>query len=117
MKEFYMVNLKQAREDRGITQVRLSIELEIAQETISGYEIGRIAPSISILVKIANYLNVSTDYLLGRIDENIPLMKIKQNDISKEEEQLLFDFRKLNENNKNDLLWYINALKQKNNIN
>lgn len=113
MKNLYMVNLKKAREKRGITQIRLSIEIEIAQETISGYEIGRISPSVPILNKIADFLNVSTDYLLGRIDEDIPIMKIKQNDISEIESKLLYDYRTLNEENKKDLLWYINVLKQK----
>lgn len=115
MKNFYMVNLKKAREKRGITQVRLSIELELAQETISGYEIGRISPSISVLIKIADFLNVSTDYLLGRIEEDIPFMKIKSNDMTDEESDLLFHFRNLNEENKKDLLWYMNALEQKEN--
>lgn len=110
MKDLYLCNLKKARENRGITQVRLSIELEIAQETISGYEIGRICPSIPMLLKIADYLNVSVDYLLGRTDNDIPSRK----NISSIENQLLFDFKNLSEKNKKDLLWYLEALKNKN---
>ena len=113
MKEYYMVNLRQARENKGITQVKMSVDLGIAQETISGYEIGRITPSIKVLHKIADYLNTTTDYLLGRVDTDIPLMKIKANDISEEESQLLFDYRHLNEDKKKELIWYVNALKQK----
>lgn len=110
MKELYLCNLKKARESRGITQVRLSVELEIAQETISGYEIGRICPSVPVLLKIANYLNVSTDYLLGRTENDIPI----KTTISNVENQLLFEFKNLTEKNKKDLLWYLNALKNKN---
>lgn len=110
MKDMYLCNLKKAREMRGITQVRLSIELEIAQETISGYEIGRICPSVPVLLKIADYLNVSVDYLLGRIEDDTPA----NNNISSVESQLLFDFNNLSEANKKDLLWYLDALKKKN---
>lgn len=113
MKEFYMVNLRQAREKKKITQLKMSLDLEIAQETISGYEIGRITPSIKVLHKIADYLNTTTDYLLGRIDTDIPLMKIKTNDITEEESQLLFDYRILSEDKRKELIWYVNALKQK----
>lgn len=117
MKDFYMENLRQAREKRGITQVKMSVDLEIAQETISGYEIGRITPSIQMLNKIADYLNTTTDYLLGRINTDIPIMNIKQNDITETESQLIFDYRHLNEQNQKELLWYVNALKQKENKN
>lgn len=109
MKNFGLVNLKKARESRGITQVRLSIELELAQETISGYEIGRIYPSLPVLIKIANYLNVSIDYLLGRIENDTPF----KNDITDIENQLLFNFRDLDEKKQKDLIWYLNALKKK----
>lgn len=109
MKNFYLVNLKNAREKRGITQVKLSIELELAQETISGYEIGRICPSIPVLIKIANYLNVSIDYLLGRIENDIPF----KNDTTDIEDQLLFNFRNLDGKKQKDLIWYLEALEKK----
>lgn len=109
MKNFYLVNLKDAREKRGITQVKLSVELELAQETISGYEIGRICPSIPVLIKIANYLNVSIDYLLGRTENDIPFKR----DTTDTEDRLLFDFRNLDEKKQKDLIWYLGALKKK----
>lgn len=109
MKDFYLVNLKNARERRGVTQVKLSIELELAQETISGYEIGRICPSIPVLLKIANYLNVSIDYLLGRVENDVPF----KNETTDIENQLLFHFRNLDEKKQKDLMWYLDALEKK----
>lgn len=113
MKNYYLVNLKKARETRDITQVRLSIELELAQETISGYEIGRICPSIPVLVKIANFLNVSIDYLLGRVEDDIPCTSEINSASSTVEQQLLFGFKNLDRKKQKDLLWYLDALKKK----
>ena len=45
--------------------------------------------------------------------KNRKLSDIKPNDITKEESQLLFDYRHLNEDKKRELIWYVNALKQK----
>ena len=59
-------NLKKIREKKKITQVRLSIAAEVSQETISAYESGKAFPSVETLIKIADFLGTSTDYLLGK---------------------------------------------------
>ena len=43
-----MKNLKAIREGKNITQVRLSIEVGVSQETISAYESGKAMPSVDI---------------------------------------------------------------------
>lgn len=58
-------NLKKLRESKGITQVKLAIDLEVSQELISRYELGSSFPQPNMLIKIANYFNCSVDYLLG----------------------------------------------------
>ena len=57
--------IKQLREENDMTQVRLSIELEVTQETISAYEIGKHYPSVKSLIKMADLFDTSTDYILG----------------------------------------------------
>lgn len=57
--------LKQLRTDKEITQLQLSEILGTAKSNISKYEAGTIEPNISILCKLGQYFNVSTDYLLG----------------------------------------------------
>ena len=74
-----MENLKKIREKKKITQVRLSIAAEVSQETISAYESGKAFPSVETLIKIAYFLGTSTDYLLGRINDDMPLLSIKKN--------------------------------------
>jgi transcriptional regulator with XRE-family HTH domain len=57
--------LKELRQSRNLSQSELAGELQISNRTISMYEQGNSEPSISILVKIAEYFNVTTDYLVG----------------------------------------------------
>ena len=59
-------NIKWLREDRGITQLELAKYLNVTQTTYSKYELEKINISIDILVKLADYFEVSLDYLVGR---------------------------------------------------
>ena len=61
-----MENLRIIRNRKHITQLRLSIEAGVSQETISAYESGKAMPSVETLCKMADFLHVSTDYLLDK---------------------------------------------------
>jgi transcriptional regulator with XRE-family HTH domain len=63
------VRLKELRRKKGLSQLRLAIELNTTQNTISRYETGEREPGISELIKLADYFNVSIDYLLERTDD------------------------------------------------
>lgn len=58
--------IKDLREDRDITQAALSQHLHISQRAYSHYENGTRDIPTAILIAIADYYNVSTDYLLDR---------------------------------------------------
>ncbi len=60
------MRLKELREKKKITQQRLAIELNIAQNTISRYENGIREADYRSLIAIADYFQVSIDYLLER---------------------------------------------------
>ena len=62
------VRLKELRKRKGLSQLRLATELNTTQNTISRYETGEREPGIDELIKIADYFNVSVDYLIGRTD-------------------------------------------------
>jgi len=62
------MRLKQIRKEKGISQLKLAIELNTNQNTISRYETGEREPGINELIRIADYFNVSIDYLLERTD-------------------------------------------------
>lgn len=57
-------NIKKLRLARGINQVELANVLNVSKQCVSNWENDNIQPSVDMLVKIANFFNVSTDYLL-----------------------------------------------------
>ena len=74
-----MNRIKELRKKRRITQIRLSIAAEVSQETISAYENGKAEPKMDKLIRIADFLNTTTDYLLGRTDNDAPLNEVTNN--------------------------------------
>ncbi|MDE5728680.1 MAG: helix-turn-helix domain-containing protein [Clostridia bacterium] len=62
------MRLKQLRKQRNITQVKLAMDLNMNQNTISRYETGSHQADYATLIKFADYFNVSVDYLLERTD-------------------------------------------------
>ena len=57
--------IKQLRENRGLIQEILASELGITQQMLSKYERDVLCIKVDVLKKIAEYFNVTTDYLLG----------------------------------------------------
>lgn len=57
--------LRSLRRKRGCTQARLCEALNLGHLTISRYETSKLQPSTDVLCKIADYLNVSIDNLVG----------------------------------------------------
>lgn len=57
--------IKQLRENRGLIQEILASELEITQQMLSKYERDVLCIKVDVLKRIAEYFNVTTDYLLG----------------------------------------------------
>lgn len=63
-----MLRIKELREEKNISQLELAKKLNLTQQSISLYEKGDREPSIDVLKSIANFFNVSLDYLLGKSD-------------------------------------------------
>ena len=61
-------NLRSIREDRDIKQKQVTEILNVSQNTYSQYETGVISLTAEVLIKLADYYNVSIDYLLDRTD-------------------------------------------------
>lgn len=57
--------IKQLRENRGLIQEILAAELGITQQMLSKYERDILCIKVDVLMKIAEYFNATTDYLLG----------------------------------------------------
>ncbi|MDE5763522.1 MAG: helix-turn-helix domain-containing protein [Ruminococcus sp.] len=58
--------LRELRKNKNITQTQLANELHISQRAYSHYENGTREPNIELLIDIANYYQISIDYLVGR---------------------------------------------------
>lgn len=59
-------NIKLLRTQKGLNQVELAKALCVTKQCVSNWENDNVLPSIEMLIKIAEYFDVSTDYLLGR---------------------------------------------------
>lgn len=62
------MRLKELRKKRGISQLKLAMDLSMNQNSISRYETGEREADYATLIKFADYFNVSIDYLLERTD-------------------------------------------------
>lgn len=62
-------NIRNLREDSDKKQIELANYLNVKQTTYSKYELGKINIPIEIFIKLADYYDVSVDYLLGRTKE------------------------------------------------
>lgn len=116
--------LKALRMNSKKSQTEVCNSLNIEQSTLANYENDKRIPKIDILIKIANYYNVSVDYLLGRTEnQNISTdyqLKTEQiNHISNEqviksmcekEEKLIVAFRQLDDDNQDIIIGEIKKI-------
>ena len=66
--EGMLLRLKELRIKRGISQLKLAMDLSLNQNSISRYESGTREADYDTLIKLADYFHVSVDYLLERTD-------------------------------------------------
>lgn len=60
--------IRDLREDKDLTQKQMGVILSCSQRVYSNYERGELDIATEILIKLADYHNVSVDYILGRTD-------------------------------------------------
>lgn len=101
--------LKFLRNRVGITQTTIARNIGIAQQTYAGYESGKHEPSIEIMIRLANFYNLSMDYITGRFIDDIS--SVMEEDINLDEilEGSAAFYESIEENNKN----YISMIKEK----
>lgn len=62
--------LKELRTSKGLTMEQLAKEIDSTRGTISNFENENKKPSLDMLIKLADYFDVSIDYLVGRTDDS-----------------------------------------------
>lgn len=94
-------NLKSLRQRAGISQQQLADVILVSQQSVNKYENHDVEPDISTLIKIADYFEVSLDYLVGRTNIAEMMDKTCMSDLSAEERIFVNNFRELNPKQKN----------------
>ncbi len=66
MKDSFGTILKDLRVEKGLSQTQLANAISVSKGIISMWENGKREPTLFCLIKLADYFNVSIDYLAGR---------------------------------------------------
>lgn len=61
--------MRELRKERNLRQEHIAVALDISMSAYCNYEQGKREPTASVLERMADYYDVSVDYLLGRKDE------------------------------------------------
>ncbi len=103
--------IRELRREKGITQLQLSIALEVTQETISAYEHNKHLPSLSALMKMSEIFNSSMDYIMGLSDVQYIAMDADSTQRDIEQRNLLLKYyRRLGCKNRMKLVAYAQGL-------
>lgn len=97
--------IRELRLEQKMTQIRLSIELEVSQETISAYEKGKYYPTFPMLMKLSEVLDTSIDYMMGLSEVRYPKLSMMPDD-----EHALTVYRHLNSRQKEKAIAYMQGL-------
>ena len=102
-----MIRLRELREARHMSQVRLAMELNVTQAVISKYELGKSDPDIRMLCSIADLFGVSVDFLIGRSENSEYRLRA-------DEEKFLNTYRSLDTHRREMLASYAEGLRDLN---
>lgn len=93
--------IRELRLEHELLQRELAKNIHIASNTLSQFESGKAKPSYEVLIALADFFEVSVDYLLGREDDfgNVTVQTAGAQ-LTTDEEKLLATYRKLTEKNK-----------------
>ena len=64
-------NIKRLRTKAGLNQVEFAKKMGVTKQCVSNWENDNVVPSVEMLVKLADFFKVTTDFLLGRETENL----------------------------------------------
>ena len=68
MQEFYM-HLRAIRKEHKCTQKQVAVAVGVTERNYQDWEYGKIKPGFDALIALADYFDVSLDYLVGRSDD------------------------------------------------
>ena len=89
-------NIKKLRIVRGLNQVEFAKILCVTKQCVSNWENDNVVPSIDMLCKIADFFEVSTDYLVGRSERRVIEVSSLTDEQIAHITSLIYDLTKLN---------------------
>ncbi len=101
------MRIKELREDKKESQQKLAMLLNVSQTMISRYELEQAYPDVEMLIKLAQHFGVSVDYLIGVSESKLPYTK---SNLSEQEQQMLFLFKRLSKTQKEKAVSYIEGM-------
>jgi len=105
-----MMRLRELRQARKINQLRLAVDLNLTQAAISKYELGKSEPGYDLLCRIADYFDVTVDYLIGHSET-------KHYYLSQNEQKLLDIYKRFDRIQRDKLEGYMENLLYASNTN
>ena len=105
-----MNRIAELRKEKHLNQVGLAMKLNISQYMVSAYETGRHQPTTDMLIELADFFNVSIDYLVGKSEIRYCADILLNNGLSKKELELLNMFRTLKEEKQEQAIGVLFAL-------
>ncbi len=107
----FSLKLRELRQEKGYTQKQISDKTGISRSVLSQYETGHSEPTASVIIKLADALEVTTDYLLERADEldNVTVQSSAP-PLPADELELLRLFRQMNQKQKNRVIGFSEGL-------
>ncbi len=101
------MRIKELREEKNISQLVLAEKIGTSQRNIGRWENGENEPSYSQLVKLADFFNVTLDYLVNREDDfgNVTVVNTERDALTRLEKRLLTAFAKLDADEKDKLIY------------
>ena len=93
MANIFGARLKEIRKAKNMSQAELAEAVGTSQSRIADYEAGKTFPTVPVIIRIAKFLNVSADYLLGLTDNPQPW----NNDLPESVRRQLEEYEKLKE--------------------
>ncbi|MDE6758720.1 MAG: helix-turn-helix domain-containing protein [Clostridia bacterium] len=112
-KQIFNDNLRQIMKENNLTQKQLSEYTGIPASSIASW-FGKqsSSPSIEAVRKIADHLNVTIDYLIGRESEDGRIIIEEREYLTDNERELLAKYRKLSPQKQSKVLGYVSALSE-----
>lgn len=100
--------IRELRIEKGFSMNALAIKIGVSDAAISNWENGVNEPKANYIVKLANVLDVSTDYLLNRTDD-VGVVEV-HSELTPDQQELLDLYNRMSYRDKNQLLGFAKGL-------